>query len=180
MGHVYAARVLGVEAPRIGLLSNGEEEGKGSQLVREAFPLLSVSGLRFIGNVESNDLVRGVADVAVTDGFTGNVVIKTAEGTASLITESIRAAARSDWRGKLGGLLLKPALRRAFAGLDYTEVGGAPLLGVAGVVVVGHGRSNARAITNLVRAGADAARGNVVAAIGSGLREFDLLKDQTA
>lgn len=180
MGHVYAGRVLGVQAPRIGLLSNGEEEGKGSQLVKEAFPLLSQSRLRFIGNVESKDLIHGVADIAVTDGFTGNILIKTAEGTAGLITQGIRDAANSDLRSKLGGLLLKPALRRAFAGLDYAEVGGAPLLGVAGVVVVGHGRSNVRAITSLIRAGADAARGDVVAAIGNGLREFDLLKDQMA
>ncbi len=169
MGHVYSSRVLGVREPRVGLVSNGEEEGKGNQLVKGAYPLLKESGLHFIGNVEGKDLPRVPADVVVTDGFTGNVLIKTAEGVAALILGLIREQAASDLRAKVGGLLLRPALRQALTRLDFNEVGGAPLLGTNGVVVVGHGRSRQRAIANLIRVGAEGARQGLVEAIGEGL-----------
>jgi glycerol-3-phosphate acyltransferase PlsX len=178
MGHVYCRQVLGVGSPRVGIVSNGEEEGKGNQLVKEAFALLKESGLRFVGNVEGKDLPHDFADVVVTDGFTGNVLIKTAEGIASLVLDMVRSAAASSLRGKLGGLLLRPALRKALAQLDYTEVGGAPLLGVAGVVIVGHGRSDSGAIVSLIRAGANAARQDVVGAIRDGLGEITIERDQ--
>ena len=178
MGHVYSKQVLGITSPRIGLVSNGEEEGKGNQLVKETFPLLRDSGLRFIGNVEGKDLPYDVADVVVTDGFTGNIMIKTAEGIAALILDTVRGAATSSLRGKLGGLLLRPALKKALAQLDYTEVGGAPLLGVAGAVIVGHGRSNSKALVSMIRAGANVARQDVVGAIRSGLGDITVVKDQ--
>ncbi|MGQ9554553.1 MAG: phosphate acyltransferase PlsX [Anaerolineae bacterium] len=178
MGHVYSKQVLGITSPRIGLVSNGEEEGKGNQLVKETFPLLRDSGLRFIGNVEGKDLPYDVADVVVTDGFTGNIMIKTAEGIAALILDTVRGAATSSLRGKLGGLLLRPALKKALVQLDYTEVGGAPLLGVAGAVIIGHGRSNSKAIVSMIRAGANVARQDVVGAIRSGLGDITVVKDQ--
>ncbi|MGI6209255.1 MAG: phosphate acyltransferase PlsX [Anaerolineae bacterium] len=169
MGTVYSSRVLGVASPRVGLISNGEEETKGNELVKEAHSLLKASGLRFVGNVEGKDLFTGMADVVVTDGFTGNVLIKTAEGVAMMIISLMRREAKASLRGQLGGLLLKPALRRALSGLDADEVGGAPLLGVNGVVLVGHGRSKRTAVVSLVRAGAEAARQGVVGAIAEGL-----------
>lgn len=169
MGHVYSSRVLGVGSPRVGLLSNGEEDVKGNELVKAAFPLLKKAPLRFVGGIEGKDLPHGLADVVVTDGFTGNVLIKTAEGVVTLILGIIRQQAKADLRGKLGGMLLRPGLKRGLSRLDYTEVGGALLLGVDGVVVVGHGRSKRDAIASLIRAGAEASRQRVVAAIADGL-----------
>lgn len=151
MGSVYMERVLGVGKPRVGIISTGEEEGKGSQLVLEAYELLKRSGLNFIGNVEGKDLFSGLADVVVTDGFTGNVVVKLAEGVASLFTGIIEEEIKRSPFTALGGLLAKPAFRRVKSRLDYSEYGGAPLLGVNGVVIVGHGRSNAKAIKNALR-----------------------------
>ena len=172
MGHVYSNRALGVPSPRIALLSNGEEEGKGNQLVKATYPLLKGSHLRFLGNVEGKDLPHNSADVVVTDGFTGNVLIKTAEGVAALVFGLLKQQVTASLRGKLGGLLLRPSLRKAAALLDYTEVGGAPLLGVNGVVAVGHGRSDSRAIASLIRVGATAARQGIVGAIATGLGEM--------
>ncbi|MHB0878203.1 MAG: phosphate acyltransferase PlsX [Anaerolineae bacterium] len=180
MGHVYASRVMGVAHPRLGLISNGEEAGKGNELVKEAYGLLKESGLNFVGNVEGKDLPHDHVDVAITDGFTGNVLLKTAEGMATLILETIRSSAKSSLRGKIGGALLRPILRQALAKLDYTEVGGAPLLGIDGVAVVGHGRSNERAIVSLIRAGAHSARQGLPQAIADGLQELRLREDQTA
>ena len=179
MGHVYSNRVLRVASPRVGLVSNGEEEGKGNELVKEAYGLLKASGLRFVGNVEGKDLPHNPVDVAITDGFTGNVLLKTAEGMATLIVESIKGAAKSSLRGKLGGWLLRPALRQALARLDPSEVGGAPLLGVDGVALVGHGRSDEKAIVSLIRAGADVARQGLVAAIADGLQQLKVGEGQT-
>lgn len=158
MGDRYANLVLDVARPRVGLLSNGEEETKGSALVQEAYPLLKASGLNFVGNVEGKDVPRGAADVVVCDGFTGNVLIKTAEGIGELTFQLLREEiGASGPLGMLGALLLKPALRRIKRRVDYQEYGGAPLLGVAGVVIVAHGRSSARAIRNAIRVAAQAA-----------------------
>ena len=180
MGHVYASRVLGVASPRLGLISNGEEAGKGNDLVQEAFALLQDSGLNFVGNVEGKDLPNDHVDVAITDGFTGNVLLKTAEGIANLILETIKRSAKSSLRARAGGLLLRPALRQAMARLDYTEVGGAPLLGIDGVALVGHGRSNERAMVSLIRASVHCARQGLPRAIADGLKELTLKEDQTA
>ncbi|MBI4496811.1 MAG: phosphate acyltransferase PlsX [Chloroflexi bacterium] len=165
MGTVYAERVLRVPRPRVGLLSNGEEESKGNLLVRETHGLLKASGLEFVGNLESKDLPRGAADVVVADGFTGNIVIKTAEGAAEVFMDLLRSSVTSRWHYRLAALVLRPALRAAFQRLDYTEFGGAPLLGMQGVVIVAHGRSDARAMRNAVRVGVEAAARGVVGAL---------------
>lgn len=157
MGVAYARAVFGIPQPRVALLNIGEEPGKGSQLAKAAFDLLSTSGLDFAGNVEGKDLAKGVADVIVTDGFTGNVVIKVAEGVSEHLTSAIRQAVMSRWHYRLAGAILRPALRAMARRMDYSEFGGAPLLGVRGVVIIAHGRSDARAISNAVLAAARAA-----------------------
>jgi glycerol-3-phosphate acyltransferase PlsX len=151
MGSVFTERVLGVEKPRVALLSNGEEPGKGSLLVKEAFALLQGSDLNFVGNVEGKELIGGEADVVVTDGFTGNIVIKTAEAVARLLNEIIREELMANPRTILGGLLAKPAFRRVAKRIDPFEVGGAPVLGPRGVVIAAHGRSDSWAIRNAIR-----------------------------
>jgi glycerol-3-phosphate acyltransferase PlsX len=151
MGAVYAAQVLGRARPTVGLLSNGEEASKGNQLVRETYPLLArTPGIDFRGNVEGRDLTRGIVDVVVTDGFTGNVALKVAEGVAGLVGEVIRAEATATVPRRLGSLLMRTAFGAVRAQLDYAERGGAPLLGVNGVVVVAHGRSTETAIMNAI------------------------------
>jgi glycerol-3-phosphate acyltransferase PlsX len=151
MGSVYAEKALGVQNPRVGLLSNGEEEGKGNELVRNTFPLLASSGLNFVGNIEGKEIFGGKVDVVVTDGFTGNVLMKGSEAIAKLITDWLREELMSSWRTKLGGLLAKPAFAELRKGLDPREVGAAPLLGLNGLVFVAHGRSDARAMVSAVK-----------------------------
>jgi glycerol-3-phosphate acyltransferase PlsX len=146
MGSVYARLAHGVDEPRIGLLSIGEEESKGNELTREAHRLLKASSLRFIGNVEGREIYSGVADVIVCDGFTGNVVLKAGEG----LVEMIEAEWSSTFTSRVGSLLARRALRHFRRRVDYSEYGGAPLLGVAGVAIVGHGRSSAKAVRNAV------------------------------
>ncbi len=151
MGQVFSKTMLGVSNPRIGLLSNGEEEGKGNNLVRETFPLLSESGLNFVGNVEGKELFGGMADVVVTDGFTGNVMLKSTEAVAKLIIDILREELMSSFRTKLGALLAKPAFGKIRKMLDPAETGAAPLLGINAPVFVGHGRSDARAMVSAIR-----------------------------
>lgn len=173
MGSVYSQRVRGVAVPRVGLLSNGEEETKGNELVQEVHARLKQTpGLNFIGNVEGRDILAGVADVIVCDGFVGNVVLKFAEGMASTLFEIIRQGVARDARSKLGALLLKPALKAIWTRLDYSEYGGAPLLGVNGVCIISHGASNAKAIRNALRVAKEAVEQRVVEAIAeqSGVR----------
>jgi glycerol-3-phosphate acyltransferase PlsX len=166
MGAVYMQVEHGLDKPRIGLLSNGEEEGKGTALTLAAFELLKASGLNFAGNIEGNDISAGVADVIVCDGFTGNVVLKTMEGTASTIIALLRENLQSNLRSKLGAALAMPALRALRGRLDYAEYGGVPVLGVNGVLVNCHGRSNARAITQALRLADRMARKDLAGAIG--------------
>ena len=151
MGTVFSRTMLGVANPRIGLLANGEEEGKGNNLVRETFPLLSESGLNFIGNVEGKELFGGMADVVVTDGFTGNVMLKSTEAVAKLIIDILKEELMSSFRTKLGALLAKPAFGKIRKMLDPAETGAAPLLGINAPVFVGHGRSDARAMVSAIR-----------------------------
>ncbi|MBN1399430.1 MAG: phosphate acyltransferase PlsX [Anaerolineae bacterium] len=165
MGAVYARNVMGIENPRIGLLSNGEEDTKGNQLVQEAHAMLRSLSVNFVGNVEGKDIVQSLADVVVTDGFVGNVAIKTAEGVASMLLASLRREIKARPLAMLGGLLAKPAFRAVAKKLDHREYGGAPLLGVNGVVIVGHGRSDALAIENAVGAAIHAVNGNLIEAI---------------
>jgi glycerol-3-phosphate acyltransferase PlsX len=171
MGSIYARLMMDVDVPRVGLLSNGEEPEKGSELVREAHRLLSVARLLFVGNVEGRDVFNGNCDVVVTDGFTGNVVLKSAEGVAELLFGAISREARGSLAGRVGGALLKPRLRPLRDRVDYRKAGGALLLGVAGEVVIAHGRSDAEAIGNAVRVAALAARqrvsSRIAAAMGS-------------
>jgi phosphate acyltransferase len=168
MGSIYAERVMQITAPKIGLLSNGEEAGKGNQLVQATEPLLrSQAGLNFIGNVEGNDLFKGKADVIVCDGFTGNVLVKTAEGAAELLFRSIRDAIKGDPMAALGGVLVRPKLQALRARVDWRELGGWLLLGVNGVTVIAHGRSDARAIRSAIRVARDAADRQVIATLAA-------------
>ncbi|NWG35754.1 MAG: phosphate acyltransferase PlsX [Chloroflexi bacterium] len=172
LGSVYAERVRGVKNPRVGLISNGEEAGKGSELVKGAYPLLAKSGLNFIGNVEGKEIFGGHADVAVTDGFTGNVLLKSTEAVAKLIIEKIREAIKGGGPpAMLGGLLVKPALGKIKKLLDPSEEGAAPLLGVNGLVFIGHGRSDALAIKNAIRVAKEAAESKVLDAMKSAIEE---------
>jgi len=169
LGSAYARTVLGLPEPRVGLLNIGEEESKGSELAQAAHALLRDSGLNFVGNVEGRDLLRNLADVVVTDGFTGNVALKLLEGCASAFFTRIKSAAQSGTRAKVGGMLLRPALRGLHTALDPEEVGGACLLGVKGLVVICHGNSSRRAIANALLFGADALRKGVLPAVRSDL-----------
>lgn len=162
MGSVYLQRMYGNETPRVGLLSIGEEDTKGSQLVIEVNQALRASKLNFIGNIEGKDLTRGAADVVVMDGFTGNVVLKTAEGMAELMFGELRKAVELTPWNRAAGLILMSELRKVKRRLDYTEYGGAQLLGVDGVTVIGHGRSNARAVFSAIRAARDAVQNRVI------------------
>jgi glycerol-3-phosphate acyltransferase PlsX len=151
MGHFYSQAVLGVERPRIGLLSIGEEQGKGDRLTVEAYRLLSDSGLNFIGNVEGRDVYAGTVDVVVCDGFVGNVVLKVSEGLGEMIYGLLRREGRRSPTSAIGLLLAKGALTALKRKADYAEYGGAPLLGVQGACLVGHGRSSPKAVKNAVR-----------------------------
>jgi glycerol-3-phosphate acyltransferase PlsX len=172
MGSIYAQKVRGVQNPKVGLISNGEEEGKGNNLVKEATPLLKASGLNFCGNVEGKEVIGGLVDVAVTDGFVGNVMLKTAEAVAKLIVDKIRETIKGGGPlAMLGGLLVKPALGSIKKLLDPAEHGAAPLLGVNGLVFIGHGRSDATAIKNAIRVAKEAADAKVLESIRSAIEE---------
>jgi glycerol-3-phosphate acyltransferase PlsX len=161
MGSVYATQMMRVANPRVALLSNGEERGKGNELVQAAEPLLMDAAVTFVGNVEGKDLFSSKADIVVCDGFAGNVALKVAEGVAEFLFASISAEARGSLQGKVGGALLKPKLRPLRDRVDYRKTGGALLLGVAGEVVIAHGRSDALAIMNAIRVADQAARHDV-------------------
>lgn len=165
MGNAYAKRVMGMREPRVGLLSNGEEATKGNALVQEVYGRLRELDLDFVGNVEGKDLTGGLADVVVADGFVGNVAIKTAEGVAAMLLHSLRTEIKSRPLASFGALFLKPAFRAVAKRLDYREYGGAPLLGVDGVVIVAHGRSDPLAIENAVGVAIDAVEGDLVGTI---------------
>lgn len=170
MGHMYARNVLHVHNPRVGLLSIGEEDSKGNQLVHDSLPLLrGRRDLNFIGNIEGRDLFNGHTDVAVADGFVGNVALKTSEGVAKLVSVSLRQALKSTITSQVGALLSRQAFADFKKRLDYSEYGGAPLLGVRGVCVVGHGSSNDRAIMNGIRVAAEFAQAEVNSGIEAAL-----------
>ena len=172
MGSVFAERVRGIKNPRIGLISNGEEAGKGSELVKGAYPLLASAKLNFIGNVEGKEIFNGHADVAVTDGFTGNVFLKSTEAVAKLLIEKIRESIRGGGPlAILGGALIRPTMGKVRKLLDPSEEGAAPLLGVNGLVFIGHGRSDALAIKNAVRVAKNAVEAKVLDAMKSAIEE---------
>lgn len=162
MGAVYAETVLGITNPRVGLLSNGEEAGKGNELTRAAHRLLATAKLNFIGNIEPKEIFGGGADVVVTDGFTGNVALKVTEAVAVLVGSMIKDAFKSSPLAKMGGLLARSAIQHARRDLDPNEVGGVPLLGLNGIAIKAHGRSNARAIRSALVAAAAAAQNNMI------------------
>jgi len=150
MGSVYARVVMGNDRPRVGLLSIGEEATKGNDLTREAHQLLKSSPLTFIGNIEARDVYSGAADVIVCDGFTGNVALKISEGLVDVVGDLLSEELSSTFTMRVGSLLTRRALRHFRRRVDYSEYGGAPLLGVAGIAVVGHGRSSPKAVRNAV------------------------------
>jgi glycerol-3-phosphate acyltransferase PlsX len=163
MGNVYARTLLGRDRPRIGLLANGEEESKGDELTQAVHGLLRVhERLDFIGNVEPKDLLAGKADVVVADGFVGNIAIKSLEATADFLFRQLRTEIPSTLMGKIGGLLIRGNVQKIRERIDWREFGGAPLLGIDGVAVVAHGRSDARAIRNAIRVVREAVRGRLV------------------
>lgn len=162
MGSAYFERMFHVLHPRVALLSNGEEPGKGSELVKAAYSRLQNAGLNFVGNVEGKDIFAGKADVVVADGFVGNVAIKMAEATAEFLFRTLRDEIPKSLGGKLGGLLIRPRIREIRARLDWREFGGAPLLGINGVAVVAHGRSDAVAVKNAIRVARDAVQNGLV------------------
>ena len=162
MGSIYAQYVLNRKNPRIGLLSNGEEAGKGNELVKETYKLLEKSDLNFIGNVEGKELFAGEADVVVTDGFTGNILVKGSEAVAKLITDTLKKELMGSFKTKMGALLAKQAFSKIKSLVDPSEVGAAPLLGIDGLVFVGHGRSDARAITSALLLAGNAVKNNLL------------------
>jgi len=154
MGDVYARHIMGIAEPRVGLLNIGEESSKGNELARESHELLAQSPLRFVGNVEGRDIFGGAADVVVTDGFTGNVVLKFVESVYGWVGDILKREVRSSLIAKLGAAMLIPTMKGLRKRLDYAEYGGAPLLGVNGVCIIGHGRSSPRAVKNGIKMGA--------------------------
>jgi len=165
MGHVYMERVIGISNPRIGLLSIGEEENKGNQLVQEAHKLLKGSDVNFVGNIESKDMTNGSADILVTDGFTGNLILKMGEGMGEMFLRSLKQSAQRNWLTRLAFRFLKPSIRDVVQQLDYSEYGGAFLLGVKGNVVIAHGRSDSKAIKNAVNVAKQMVAKNVLQAV---------------
>ncbi len=165
MGNIYAQNALGLDKPRVGLISNGEEEGKGTQVIRDAATLIEELSLNFIGNIEPRDMHNSVADVVITDGFTGNIMLKTFESSTRYITNMIRSELRNGILSTLGAMLSINAFNRVRKRVDPGEIGGAPLLGIQGVVIIAHGSSDARAIKNAINQARQAVNGRIVEAI---------------
>lgn len=163
MGSLYREKILGHQRPRVALLNNGTEEGKGSELTKEAYKLLSEDPrINFVGNIEGRDIPYGAADVVVTDGFTGNVYIKSAEGIASVIMASLKKSLLSSTKGKIAGLLMKASLKEIKSAFDSEEVGGAPFLGIDGILIKAHGNSSAYAFSNAVLQAQSAIEANYI------------------
>jgi glycerol-3-phosphate acyltransferase PlsX len=174
MGSVYAEKVRGIKNPRVALISNGEEAGKGNELVKSAYPLLEASGLNFIGNVEGKELFGGQTDVVVMDGFTGNILLKSSEAVAKLLTDLISQEIRNSnsLRAKIGGWLVKPTLKQSLKkNLDPDEIGAAILLGINGLVYIGHGRSNAHALVSAIRTARQAVEAGLLTALHAAIQE---------
>ena len=171
MGSAYVKGMLGIENPRVGLINIGDEAEKGNALIKEAYPLMEKAPYNFIGNVEARYITADQADVLVADGFSGNLVLKFMEGVAATLMGIIKKELYADLRGKIGGAIAKPAFRRVAKTMDYTEVGGAPLLGVKGPVIKAHGSSNGHAIACAIRQAMNMVEGQVVPMIAKQLNE---------
>lgn len=165
MGYQYAKKILGNNSPRVGLLSNGEEDTKGNETTLAAFPLLKGAGINFIGNVEGRDIFEGTADVVVCDGFAGNVVLKAGEGMARMLLKMMKEEIAKSLLAKMGTVMAGPALKCLQKRLDYAEYGGAPLLGVNGVSVICHGSSRDKALKNAIRVAMESVDNRLVEAI---------------
>jgi glycerol-3-phosphate acyltransferase PlsX len=172
MGHFYAQMLFGIEAPRVGLLSIGEEEGKGNELTKETYRVLQETGLNFIGNAEGRDIYNGNADVVVCDGFVGNVVLKASEALGEFVSRTLRQELSRTLSRKIGALFARSAFDDLKKRMDYSEYGGAPLLGVKGGCIVCHGRSSAKAIKNAIRVAYDFARNHIDEKIGAKIAEL--------
>jgi glycerol-3-phosphate acyltransferase PlsX len=177
MGHVYARDILGIARPRVGLLSVGEEEGKGNDLTREAYDELKETSLNFVGNVEGRDIYNGACDVVVTDGFTGNVALKISESLAEMLGAMIKEELSRDLRSRMAAALALPAFQRFKKRVDYTEMGGAPLLGIDGGAIICHGASPVKAIKNAVRVAGEWAKADLNEHIKIALEE-ELVRSQ--
>lgn len=185
MGEAYARVMFGLDRPKVGIISNGEEEDKGSMLIRETYPLLKASRLNFVGNVEGKDIGKGLANVVVSDGLTGNVIVKLSEGLLSFLAKFLKRQFTVGTRNKIalvllipGALLLLPGLALLLPSVldlrkrvDWREIGGAPLLGVNGIVVIGHGRSDVKAIRSMIRMAEKSVQQNLVGALRDALAE---------
>ncbi|KMM38711.1 phosphate acyltransferase PlsX [Guptibacillus hwajinpoensis] len=171
MGSIYAEKVRGVNNPRVGLLNIGTEEGKGNELSKEAYALLQGSGLNFVGNVESRDILGNEADVVVCDGFSGNLVLKTIEGTALTMFKMLKEELTSSLTSKMAAGVLKPKLKNLKSKLDYSEYGGAGLFGLRAPVIKAHGSSNGRAVFSAIKQARMMVTGNVVSAIQTSLKQ---------
>ncbi|MFC5702202.1 phosphate acyltransferase PlsX [Cohnella faecalis] len=170
MGSIYREKVNGLKKPRVGLLNVGTEAAKGNELTKAAFELLEKAPIHFVGNVEARDVLEGVCDVLVCDGFSGNILLKAMEGTASATFKILREELTSSWKNKLAAAVLKPSFRKVRTKMDYNEYNGAPLLGVNGLVIKGHGSSNARAMKTAIRQARAAIQGGVIAALEGEIR----------
>ncbi len=169
MGSIYAQLVFGKRSPTIGLMSIGEEEGKGSASSKEAFKTLKETGLNFVGNVEGREVFNGKVDVIVTDGFTGNVILKVSEALAEMVENMLREEIKKTLKASVGFLLSRSAFRSFKSRIDYSEYGGAPLLGVKGCVIICHGRSSAKAVKNAIRLAAEFSRQGLAEKIQSSI-----------
>jgi len=170
MGNIYCKLILGRDKPKVGLLSIGEEDVKGNELTKEAFKLIRQSSINFIGNIEGKDIFTGAADVVVCDGFTGNIALKISEGLAEVILKMLKREISNVTAGKIGYLMLKPAIRNFKKRTDYDEYGGAPLLGINGTSIISHGRSSAKAISNALKVADNFARKRVYEAISEAIQ----------
>jgi glycerol-3-phosphate acyltransferase PlsX len=178
MGNTYCKLVLNKTRPKVGLLSIGEEDTKGNELTKETFKLLKATELNFIGNIEGKDIFTGKADVVVCDGFIGNIALKISEGLAETIIKMLKREITSVSTGRVGYLLMKPAIRNFKKRTDYDEYGGAPLLGINGSCIISHGRSTSKAIKNALRVAADYSAKRVFDAISTDIRNDVLVREK--
>lgn len=177
MGSAYMSGVMGIESPRVGLINNGAEREKGNELTRAAYPLLERAPINFVGNCEARDLVSGEYDVIVCDGFAGNIVLKFMEGLAGTLMGMLKDELMGDFRSKMGAAVARPAFRRFKKKMDYTEYGGAPLLGIDGGIIKAHGSSNAKAISSALMQARAMVTGNVAKTIRTGISLLEQAED---